>query len=40
MVEGSVPAPIHALSLELRWKGGFDLIVEFTSLRCFSGKNG
>jgi hypothetical protein len=32
MVEGSVPAPIHALSLELRWRGGFDLTVEFTFL--------
>jgi hypothetical protein len=38
LVEGNVPAPIHALSLELRWKGGFDLTVEFTFLRCFSGK--
>jgi hypothetical protein len=38
LAEGSVPVPIHALSLELRWKGGFDLIVEFTFLRCFSGK--
>jgi hypothetical protein len=38
LVEGSVPASIHALSLELRWKGEFDLIVEFTFLRCFLGK--
>jgi hypothetical protein len=37
LAEGSVPAPIHALSIELRWRDGFNLIVEFTFLHCFSG---
>ncbi|GAU47136.1 hypothetical protein TSUD_379140 [Trifolium subterraneum] len=34
---GQRPRPFYALSLELRWKGGFDLTVEFTFLHCFSG---